>query len=206
VVRRPHDPDAGADSNLVALDLERLVEQRNQLSGERDDVVIVPRLRLDDGKFVAAEPGHQLMAFHARRDALRGLLQQKVADPVAERVVDALEVVEVHAEDRQPLLRVAACRERLGCTLAERGAVRQPGQRVAVGEVVDAGLLVLVLDRDGAQMYAGRYDLAVELARAAGRPVIEREAADDAAVARLDRARPASRETERQRERPVGRP
>jgi len=164
VVRCAHDPDAGADQNLVALDRERLVEQRDQRPGEINDIAVVVGLGLDDGEFIAAEPRHQLMVFSRNPGGPpRDLLQQQIADPVAEGVVDALEVVEVHVVDREPPARIGACREGFGGALAERRTVRQPGQRgFAEREVVDTGLRILVLDRDGAQVHAGCDDLAVE--------------------------------------------
>jgi hypothetical protein len=63
-----------------------------------------------------------------------------------------------------------------------------------------AGIHLLMLDRDGAQMHAGLDDPALEGRRAARLAIIEGEAADDAAVARRDRARPARAQAQRQHE------
>ena len=68
-------------------------------------------------------------------------LQQRVADQVAERVVDALEVVEVDEQQRQRAWpqRARRSQQRLE-VLHEGGAVGQAGQRVVVRQVVDARL------------------------------------------------------------------
>ena len=69
--------------------------------------------------------------------------QQLVADGVAERVVDALEVVEVD-EQHGDLARRARL-ERLAHLLAEQRAVGEPGERVVVGLVVELVLQVAQL-------------------------------------------------------------
>ncbi len=91
-------------------------------------------------ELVAAEPGDQIGLARAspqrRADASH---QHLVADGVAERVVDRLEVVEIDAEHRD---RLAA----LGCAAldlvhlrrAEQRAVGQVGQRVVPRQMPDA--------------------------------------------------------------------
>ena len=67
----------------------------------------------------------------------RHRFQQLVADRVAERIVDALEFVDVDIEHRELLAGVASLQLALE-PFAEQGAVRQIGQRVVMGEVRDA--------------------------------------------------------------------
>ena len=69
--------------------------------------------------------------------------QQLVADRVAERVVDALEVVEV--DEHHGDLAGGARLERLAHLLAEQRAVGEPGQRVVVGLVLELVLQVAQL-------------------------------------------------------------
>ena len=54
--------------------------------------------RGDDGEFVAAEPRHQVVAAQRLGEALGHAADQLVADRVAERVVDVLEVIEIDVE------------------------------------------------------------------------------------------------------------
>ena len=82
--------------------------------------------RAQHGELVAADPGDEIAVVHGAAQALGDLDQQAVAGLVAEAVVDELEVVEVQEEHGQPLLR-AHGRAQPG---DERGAVRQPGQRI----------------------------------------------------------------------------
>ena len=58
---------------------------------------------LQDREFVAAEPRHQVGLARAGGEPLRRLLQQRVADRVAERVVHRLELVEVEYQHVETL-------------------------------------------------------------------------------------------------------
>jgi hypothetical protein len=60
--------------------------------------------------------------------------QQFVADAVAERVVDALEVVEVDEQRRHGRLVAARAREHLLDAIEDQRPVRQSSQRVVGGQ------------------------------------------------------------------------
>ena len=64
--------------------------------------------------------------------------QQLVADRMAERVVDALEVVEVEAENGERLAAGPTRDSAFGHALAEQHAVRQIRQRIVPRHVRDA--------------------------------------------------------------------
>jgi hypothetical protein len=66
------------------------------------------------------------------------VLQKLVADPVAQRVVDVLEAVEVDEQHAHAPSAPARLRDRLRQALVQQQAVRQPGQRVAGGHVLQA--------------------------------------------------------------------
>ena len=82
----------------------------------------------------------------AALQALAHVAQQLVAEVVAERVVDDLEVVEVdeHHRDRA---RVALREHRLLQAVVEQVAVGQPGERVVVRLALELLLVALALDR-----------------------------------------------------------
>ena len=61
--------------------------------------------------------------------------QQPVAERVAERVVDRLEVVEVQHHHRDPPALAPRLAQRLAETIEQQGAVRQAGQRVVMRQV-----------------------------------------------------------------------
>ena len=70
-------------------------------------------------------------ALHARGD----LLEQQVADLVAERVVDVLEAVEVDEQQRERLPAAARSDDALLEAVVEQHAVGQIGERIARREV-----------------------------------------------------------------------
>ena len=76
-----------------------------------------------------------------RRPAARS---SSIADGMAERVVDRLEIVEVDEEDRDSR-RSAELSSAARTSLAEQRAVGQPGQRIVVGLVVQLLLQIAQL-------------------------------------------------------------
>ena len=117
------------------------------------------------GELIAAEPGGRIALADDAFDALRHLLQQPVADRVAQRVVDQLEVVEIDAQRADEAAGAAALRQGVGHALAEQHAVGQVGERVVVRHVGDARLGRLALgDVDDGDEHSRRA-LVVELAR-----------------------------------------
>ena len=91
-------------------------------------------------ELVAAEPGHGVDLAHAGGDALGHVDQHLVADPVAERVVDVLEAVEVEEQHRER--RAVALRhgQREPGPVRQQAAVGQPGQRIGLRKLLDAPL------------------------------------------------------------------
>ena len=111
---------------------DRVVDPRHELH----DVVTVADCGLDHGEFVAAEPRDQVGRLDAILDAGRDRLQQFVADMMPERVVDALEFVDVDIEQRE-LLAADGLLELALDLFAEQHPVRQVGQRVVMREMRD---------------------------------------------------------------------
>src|SRR5258708_25586330 len=91
---------------------------------------------LNDGKLVAAEPGDEIVLSDTVFDPLGHSLQQFVADMMSERIVDALELVDVDIKQGE-LLVPAGSLERALDLLAEQHPVRQVGQRVVMRQMRD---------------------------------------------------------------------
>ena len=157
VVRRERDADADAGIDLLPVDLDRLGDDLDQPARER-----ARRLRRSSRhcRIANSSPPSRAIVSSSRdraADALRDGAEQLVADRMAERVVDALEIVEVEAEHRHRLAVRLDAREALGHLLAQQHAVRQFGQRVVARHVRDALLGAVALgdvlvDRDPAAL------------------------------------------------------
>jgi hypothetical protein len=91
-----------------------------------------------DRELVAAQARHGVFGAQAGAQPSRHFAQGRVAGGVPERVVDQLEAVEVEEQHGQHALRAAAARDGVGQALGEQEAVGQLGQRVVVGQVLQA--------------------------------------------------------------------
>src|SRR5256885_882689 len=123
------DADADAGNDLLAVDLERLADHLDHPARQQAGRIRA-RVRLQNRKLVAAEARDRVALADRAADALGDRAEQPVSDWMTERVVDALEIVEVEAEHRERLAAGIDAREALGHALAEQHAVRQVGQRV----------------------------------------------------------------------------
>ena len=121
------DADRGAQVQALALEHDRRGQDVEQASDQGVDVGDVER---EDRELVAAQPRDGVAVAQGVAQPLAADLQQAVAGGVAERVVDALEVVEVEEGDDGG----RAADERVGDALLEQRAVRagrsaSPGRR-----------------------------------------------------------------------------
>src|SRR5262245_25410960 len=69
------------------------------------------------------------------RQACGGLVEEQVADRMAERIIDALESVETERQHREPLPGALGARNRAAQLLLEHVSIRQARQAVVVREL-----------------------------------------------------------------------
>ena len=143
-IGRDRDADADVGDDLVAVDLIGLDDGIADALGQRGGVRGVLHLGHDDGELVAAQARDRVGLARAVAQPLAHQLQQLVADRMAERVIDALELVEVEAEHRQAFAAFDAL-ELVLQRLAQQHAVGQVGQRVVARHVGDLALRALPL-------------------------------------------------------------
>ena len=136
VLRRQCNADAGVGRELMTEALIGLPDRLVNSGDEFHDIADVPDAGLDHRKLVTAEPRDQIGLAEAAADAAGHRLQQFIADMVPERVVDALELVDVDIEQRE-LLALAGSLQLALDLFAEQHPVRQVGQRVVMREVRD---------------------------------------------------------------------
>ena len=121
---------------LMAETIERQPDRAEDGRDEIGDVVDGLDRGLNDREFVAAEPRDKSVGADAEAQARGDRFEQFVADHVTERIIDALEFVDVDVVHGKVFARRDAC-EFLLQPLAKQGAVRQIGQGVVVGKVRD---------------------------------------------------------------------
>ena len=129
-----------------------LRELGEELLRHRRGLVRLGDVLQQHAELVAADARDEVVAAHAGAQARGHRLQQAVADLVAEGVVHLLEVVHVEEQERRGLVVPPGVRHGLARAVGEHGAVGQAGERVVVGEELEAARVVLQLDRGEAQV------------------------------------------------------
>ena len=139
------DAQAGADDDVVVVELERAGQRlEDPLGGLGGGLDVVDVLQ-QDRELVAAEAGGGVGGADAGRDPLGHLEQHPVAGGVAEAVVDGLEVVEVDEHDGHADALAQRPRHGVADALVEQRAVGQVGDRVVEGLVGELLLELLAL-------------------------------------------------------------
>ena len=177
----------------VAVAIERLAHRPHERIGDRDEVAVRPAAVGQDREFVAAEAVGRVR--HHAGESAGDFLDKPVADDVTHRVVGDLQIVDI---DDQKAERRIVGDDALEHRVVEAAPVRQAGELIEIGQRMIAALRFVVLDGDRKQMHAGIDDRALEFGRAALGAIVEAEGRRDTAIARLDRARPARHEADRQ--------
>ena len=172
------DADRHADILGADVDLERL-----DIAAQR--LEILHRLALAEigherAELLAAETRYQVLRARMARDGLGDGLQCHVAGFVAVGVVDVLEVVDVDDRRRDRLLAAQRVRQQRVAFGQEVAAVRQAGQEVARGQVLQGADQLELVDvlRHPAEELLARERFVQEIVGAA-----LQEARDQAAVA-----------------------
>ena len=135
------DADAAAGHQLGAVDYHRRRQHVEQPLRQRQRSVGRADVFEQHREFVAAEARHQVARPHAVGQPACHLAQQQVAGDVAQTVVDELEAVEVEEHHREALRGIgAAAFHGHAQALVEAVAVRQVGQAVVIGHMVQRAL------------------------------------------------------------------
>ncbi len=98
-----------------------------------------------DHEFVAAQPAHRVFDTYRVQQPLRDGAQHGITDIVPQGIVDVLESVEVDQHDGDLLPVSLGQLHRHSQTLRKQLAIREPSQRVMVGEKIDPLLVDLLL-------------------------------------------------------------
>ncbi|KTT92351.1 hypothetical protein NS44R_14625, partial [Mammaliicoccus sciuri] len=133
VAGRHRDPDAGADHHRMPLEQIGLADRIQDPPRQQHGVLGPHHAALHDGEFVGVETGQRIFLAQRRAQTLGDGAQQLVADAVAERLVDRLEIVEPQHQHRDLVGRAAGMLQHLVHLLAQQVTVGQAGQAVVLG-------------------------------------------------------------------------
>ena len=143
VVRVQADSDARGQVAGLALEHERPAQGMEDFLGHADHVAGLAEVLDERDEFVAAETGDGVAFPQAHSQARRSLLQQPVAERVAERIVDELEAIEIEEQQGHRLAVALRVVERVGEALVEHVAVGQSRQSVVRCDVEEVLLGLL---------------------------------------------------------------
>jgi hypothetical protein len=128
--------ERAADPLRSAREWERVGEDRQDPIGNVHAQVTGVDTFDDEGEFVASQSRDGVRSPHRLLQCGCDQAQKLVARPMAQAVVDELEVVQVEKHHRDPAVAPAAARQRLAETIQEEQSIRQTGERV-VERLVD---------------------------------------------------------------------
>ncbi len=94
------DAQAHLEVELDPLDGDGLGDGVDDAVGHFQDLVAAGQIEEDDAEFVAPQSPHQVRALDALAQAFPHLAQDLVPAHVSQGVVDLLEIVQVHGDDR----------------------------------------------------------------------------------------------------------
>ena len=140
VVRVEADADGGRDEEFVPVDTDGRAQGIEYLGGQLAGHGLVILQGQDDHEFVATEPCHRIVGAQGIGQAAGHLLEQGVADMMAQRVVDGLEAVQINEQDGQLGVILGSGIHGLAEALLEQRAVGQAGQCIVVGEIAQLAL------------------------------------------------------------------
>ncbi len=93
-----------------------------------------------DGELISPQTGNGVLLADELLESTGNLDEQFIAGLMAQAVVDDLEVVQVHEDDRDPALPSPGARDGVLQPIQELGAVGEAGESVVEGLVFDPGL------------------------------------------------------------------
>ena len=116
----------------MAVEQIGIADRLQQPLGQQHRILGARQPALDDREFVGVEAGERVFLAQGRAQPLGDAAQQLVADAMAERVVDRLEIVEAEHQHADLFRAAARVQQNVVHLLAQQVAVRQPGQTVVL--------------------------------------------------------------------------
>src|SRR5665213_906513 len=136
ILRRQRNADAGIGGDQMTRALEGLTDCPIDSFHQMDGIGGTLYRGLNDREFVATKPCRQVRVPETAAQATGYRFEELIADRMSERIIDALEFVDVDIKNRQ-LFTGLHLAERVFELLAEQYPIGQVGQRVVMCQVSD---------------------------------------------------------------------
>ena len=135
MARRDRDADAGIAGELMAMTVERRPQRLIDPRHQRVNILGAFDAVLKDGELIPTEARDEVPGSGRLAQPIRDALQELVTDQMPQRIVDALELVDVDVEDCE--LDALSFQQQFLCVALKQRPVRQVGKRVVMGEMFD---------------------------------------------------------------------
>lgn len=128
--------DANAHRNVqcIAGQVIRRQQRVADVGGHRRRLGRVTDVQLQDREFIATQTRHHVAFADTGLDAPGDLLQQQIANRVAQRVIDPLEVVQIQVKHRKRHRAASRSGKRVVQAFDQCGAIGQARQAIGAGE------------------------------------------------------------------------
>jgi hypothetical protein len=124
------DTDAASDFEFLPVDDDRDAHGKPSAFGDARSLGGVRQFFEHYDELVAANSCERVVFTQDRLEAPRDILEHEVARSVTERVVDALEVIDIAVEDRDPASLPIRARQRMLEPIEEKSPIRKAGHRI----------------------------------------------------------------------------
>lgn len=185
------DADAAADLKVVSFYRKGRAQHPQDLVGNGCGIAVALDFAQADHEFIASQATDAVLVAQACLHPQSRRLKKEIADVMAERIVDVLEMIQIDKQHGDQGFVAVRMRDRLLQPVFQKYPVRQSGQHVVVRHMANVGLVKLALDRDAGNAHRqfGQFQLSH-----AGRPdfaEVHGERAQHLAGAGKDRTRTA---------------
>ena len=135
VVRKERNANRTRGRHLGILERERHLHALQYLPGHHRRIVRTAHITQPNHKLVPPVAGHDVGPAQGVVQALCHLLEKVVPGCMAQRIVDDLEVVQVHKQQGHPQMLATRQRNRTLQALAPQTPIGQAGQSIVLGQV-----------------------------------------------------------------------
>lgn len=139
VGREHRDPYRCRNDDLFVAQRDRRGDRVQQLGGKRGGILLALDLGCNDEELVTAQAHGGIGAAYRAAQTVRDLLEQRVANPMTQRVVDRLETVQVDEHQHHGHAGAGRAFDLVLQPFAEQMPVAEPGQCIVVSQMAQLG-------------------------------------------------------------------
>lgn len=143
ILRIAHQAETGGAVDFPRRQLAIMLGQRLVQLARHLETGLGIGFRQQNGEFVAAQTRHQIPLAHPVGETPRQFLQYQVARGMTIGIVDDLEVVEIHHDERELPVVARRAHDLVAQVVLEFAPVEQAGERIVAGQLLQPFVVLL---------------------------------------------------------------